>query len=130
LESYFGQLNEPKEETTVSALVVTVDEDERSLDQARDFLVSECRPMDMVLADKKTGRVILLGWTDLPEDWARRLETAREGSVKGQPSLQVPEMRITAMGTWPCPAKSEEAMDVVLKLLSGRALCGREDSSR
>jgi hypothetical protein len=130
LESYFGQLNEPSEETAVSALVVTTAEDERSLDRAREFLVSECRPMDLVLADKKTHRLILLGWTDLPENWAHRIETARDESMKDNPSLRNPMMRITTIGTWQCPTKSEEAMDVVLKLLSGRALRREKAPSR
>jgi len=130
LESYFGQLNEPGEETAVSALVITTAEDERSLDQAREFLISECRPMDLVLADKRTHRLILLGWTDLPEDWAHRLETARDKSMKDNPSLRNPVMRITAIGTWQCPTKSEEAMALVLKVLSGRTLCGEKAPSR
>ena len=130
LESYFGQLDSPTEETIVSALVVTLDEDGRSLDEVRDLLVSESRPMDLVLRDEKAHRLVLLGWTDVPEDWARRLQTARSESMKDNQCLPIPSMRITPVGSWPCPAKSEEAMDVALNLLSGRTLCGQEDSSR
>jgi hypothetical protein len=128
LESYFGQLDSPTEETIVSALVVTVDENQHSLDEARDFLVSECRPMDLVLSDERTRRLILLGWTDVPEDWTRRLQTTRSESMKDNPRLPIPVMRITPIGTWPCPAKSEEAEGVVLKLLSGRTLVAQGSS--
>ena len=127
LDSYFGQLDSLTEETIVSIMVIAVNGDEHSLDQARDFLVSECRPMDLLLSDEKNRRLILLGWTNLPEDWAHRLQTVREESMEDNPLLRVPVMQITPIGTWPCPARSEEAQEVVLKLLSGRTLLAQEN---
>lgn len=120
LNGYFGLLDAAPGETPVSVLEITVDENDRSLNPARDFLVSRCRPADLILGDDKIGRFVLLGWTDLPEEWAGRLSAARQESMKNDPLLRVPPLRITPVGTWSCPSKSDEAKDTVLRLLTGR----------
>ncbi|KPJ57085.1 MAG: hypothetical protein AMS16_01590 [Planctomycetes bacterium DG_58] len=128
LDSYFGLLNEFHEPTVVSALAVVPQNAECSLADIHGFLISECRPMDLVLDDEKGDGLVLLGWTDTPEDWARRIRAARETSLKNAPLLQLPEMRMMTIGTWTCPEQSQEAVETLLEALSGRMEVAQESA--
>jgi hypothetical protein len=117
VRSYFDQLLAGEEETVVSALEVRPSHGEECLDHLRGFLISTCRPMDLILGNGRQGRLILLGRTKEPHDWAERLLGARVESAKGDPLLVIPEFRATAIGAWRCPGESDEAVSSVLHLL-------------
>ena len=120
VHSYFDLLDEQEEDVSVSVLKVTPGQGEVSVGGVRGFLAAQCRPMDLILGEDYGDRLVLVGWTDVPKDWAKRLRAARDKVVSDDALAHVPEFRIEVVGTWRCPAERSRAETDTLDLLQGR----------
>ncbi len=120
VHSYLDLPGEMAEDIPVSAMAVTLVEAGAPIGQVRGFLAAQCRPMDLILGEDDGDRLILLGRTDVPQDWARRLHAARDKVVSDDALAHVPEFRIEVVGTWRCPGERVQAEADTLGLLQGR----------
>jgi len=128
VESYLYLLPDAEGDSVVSGLEVALAEHDGSLDFVHGFLTSACRPADLILGDRETERLILLGQTDTPADWAERLREIRVQSMKSDPLLRIPEIRIAVVGMWHCPAENDKIASRVLEELSGREPLGQKSA--
>ena len=123
VRSYSYLLGELGEGTPLSVIEVALDESGSSLAPIRGLIAGTCRPMDVVLGGEDGRRLIVLGQTDAPEAWARRLHAARAKALSGAGEA-IPQIRIAPVGTWSCPGESAAAVDAALELLAGRIPVG------
>ena len=128
VERYLSLLHGAKSDLGVSGLEVTLAEHDGSLDNVRGFLASACRPEDLILGDGEGTRLILLGQTDSPEDWAERLRETRVQSMKRDSLLDIPEIQIAVVNVWRCPVENEKIVSWVLDELTGRGPLGQESA--
>ncbi len=117
-ERYLSLLHGAKSDVRVSGLEVTLAE-EGSLDSVRGFLASACRPEDLILGDGEETRLILLGQTDSPEDWAERIRETRVQYMKRDSMLHIPEIQIAVVNMWRCPAENKKIVRWVSSELTG-----------
>ena len=128
VERYLYLLLDAEGDSVVSGLEVTLAEHDGSLDYVHGFLASACRPADLILGDIEGDRLILLGQTDTPADWAERLREIRVQSMKNDSLLRIPEIRIAVVGMWRCPAENDKIASRVLEELSGREPLGQKSA--
>jgi PAS domain S-box-containing protein len=129
VENYLRLLSpEAEGGLVVSGLELTLVEHDGSLDLVQGFLASACRPVDLILGDGEADRLILLGQTDTPADWAERLREIRVQSMQNDSLLRIPEIRIAVAGKWRCPGENDKITSRVLEEMFARKPVGQKSA--
>lgn len=104
LNCYFhrlAELDEPPENITVFRIHAT--EPGADLEEVRLFFASMCYSMDLVLPEPDNESVIVIGSTNEPEKWIKRLQAERESKIRNTTKVKLPALCIQLLGRVVCP---------------------------
>lgn len=123
LNRYFERLAEHDEPLNdIAVLRVQVDP-RADAEEIRRFLVSLCYPMDLVLVEANSQSIMVVGCSNEPERWIRRLKREREAKIRKATQSELSSLHIDLLGRLVGPSLTRASVCSAITELTELRFC-------
>ncbi len=123
IDQYIEQMLASDKSINLSVLRVRVPADDTNADRSRKFLVSNCRPMDLVFDTDDRQNIILVGPASDANAWISRLESHWETTNKSNEDTSNRPIEIQWLGTWSGKSLSTHVPKQFMDQVNGVKAC-------